>query len=113
MNTGYGSPTIWAVLVVVGLITYGFRLSFLYAFSGGDSISSRSERILRLVPPAVLAALAIPAIVTVRPTVSTTIVDERLFAGIAATVVAWRTEDILSTIVTGMVTLWIFRFGVF
>lgn len=113
MTTGYASLTVWAVLVAIGVVTYGFRLSFLYAFGGDDTIGDRTERVLRLVPPAVLAALAIPAIVTVRSSVSGTILDERLLAGITAAAVAWRTEDILATIATGMVVLWIFRILVF
>jgi branched-subunit amino acid transport protein len=110
MTTGYAPITIWAVLATIGAVTYGFRLSFLYVFGGNDTIGDRTERVLRLVPPAVLAALAIPAIVTVRPSVSATVLDERLLAGVAAVAVAWRTEDILATIATGMAVLWILRF---
>jgi branched-subunit amino acid transport protein len=113
MTTGYAPSTIWAVLAAIGAITYGFRLSFLYAFGGDDTIDDRTERVLRLVPPAVLAALTIPAIVSVRPSVSATILNERLLAGVAAAAVAWRTEDILATIATGMTVLWILRFFVF
>jgi branched-subunit amino acid transport protein len=113
MSTGYGPLAVWAAFVAIGALTYGFRLSFLYAFGEDRTIGERGQQVLRLVPPAVLAALAIPAILTLRPSVSATVVDERVLAGAVATAVAWRTEEILPTILAGMVTLWVLRFGVF
>lgn len=111
--TEYGPTAIWVVIGLIAAATYGFRLSFLYAFGESDASELRGERLLRLVPAAVLAALAIPAIVTIQPTVFETLTDERLLAGIVATAVAWRTEDMFATIAAGMVTLWVLRFGVF
>ncbi len=111
--TEYGPTAIWAVIVLIAAATYGFRLSFLYALGEAESSELRGERFLRLVPSAVLAALAVPAIVTIQPTVFETLTDERLLAGIVATAVAWRTEDMFATIAAGMLTLWAFRFVVF
>jgi len=52
--------------------------------------------------------------VTIRPSVAATlVVDERLIAGVVAGAVAWRTENVMATIASGMVTLWLFRFVVF
>ena len=113
MTTEYGSVVVWAVIGLIAVATYGLRMSFLYAFGESESTEIRGERFLRLVPPAVLAALAIPAIVTIRPSVSATLADERLLAGIVAAVVAWRIEDLFVTIASGMATLWVLRFVVF
>jgi branched-subunit amino acid transport protein len=108
--TGYGPATIWTVIVVLAVATYCIRLSFLYLFGYLGTIPPIVERILRLVPAAVLAALAIPAILTVRPSLAATVVDERLFAGLVAILVAWRTESVFATIAGGMATLWLFKF---
>lgn len=112
MTTEYSPVTIWAVIGVIGVATYGIRLSFIYLFGRIESVPPRVERILRFVPPAVLAALTIPAIVTLQPTVTETVVDARLIAGLVAGIVAWRTEDVLATIVVGMGSLWILQFFV-
>lgn len=112
-TTGYGSAAIWTVIVVLAVLTYLIRLSFIYLFGRLETVPTAAERVLRLVPAAVLAALAIPAIVTIRPSLSATLFDERLVAGLVAVVVAWRTENVFATIATGMATLWLFRFVLF
>ena len=108
-----GSIEVWLAIVVIGVATYGFRLSFIHLFGRIDEVPARIRRPLRYVPPAVLAALVLPNLVTVRPSVVATLADERLIAGAVAGVIAWRTEDVTATIAGGMVTLWLFRFVVF
>ncbi|SDG24150.1 Branched-chain amino acid transport protein [Halorubrum xinjiangense] len=107
------SPRAWVAIVVIGAITYGIRLSFIHLFGQIDGVPTRLQRPLRYVPPAVLAALVLPSLVTLRPSVAATLFDERLIAGAVAGVVAWRTENVFATIATGMATLWLFRFVVF
>ena len=112
MTTGYGSVSIWAVILVVGIATYAIRLSFIYLFGRIDGVPPMLERALRFVPPAVLAALVLPDLLTVRPSLLGTLLDERLLAGAVAGVVAWRTENVLATIAVGMAVLWLLRFAV-
>ncbi|WP_424015216.1 AzlD domain-containing protein [Halorubrum xinjiangense] len=107
------SPRAWVAIVVIGAITYGIRLSFIHLFGRIDGVPTRVQRPLRYVPPAVLAALVLPDLVTLRPSVAATLIDERLIAGAVAGAVAWRTENVFATIATGMATLWLFRFVVF
>ncbi|WP_435099105.1 AzlD domain-containing protein [Halorubrum sp. N11] len=108
-----GSLEIWLAIVLIGVATYGFRLSFIHLFGRIDEVPARIKRPLRYVPPAVLAALVFPYLVTIRPSVAATLADEQLIAGVVAGVVAWRTENVFATIAVGMVTLWLFRFVVF
>lgn len=110
MTTDYGPVTIWATIVVIGVATYSIRLSFIYLFGRIEAVPPNVKRVLQFVPPAVLAALTIPAIVTLQPTVAETVLDARLIAGLVAGIVAWRTENVLATIVAGMGSLWIVRF---
>lgn len=108
----WSDPRIWAAIILIGVATYGFRLSFIHLFGRIEEVPRRVERALRFVPPAVLAALVAPSLVTVEPSVVATLVDERLLAGVVAGVVAWRTENVFATIAAGMVTLWLLRFVV-
>jgi branched-subunit amino acid transport protein len=67
-------------------------------------VPPRLERALRYVPAAVLAALVVPAVVAADGS-PTLLGNDRLLAGAAAALVAWRTESVLATIVVGMVAL--------
>jgi branched-subunit amino acid transport protein len=110
MTTDHGPAAVWTAIAAIGLVTYGFRLSFIYLFGRVDDVPEWLGRVLRLVPAAVLAALVAPAIVTVGPTVPATVLDARLAAGAIAAAVAWRTESVFATIAAGMVALWTIRF---
>jgi len=107
------SPRVWVAIVAIGIATYGFRLSFIHLFGRIDEVPESVKRPLRYVPPAVLAALVLPDLVTIGPSVGETLADERLIAGAVAGAVAWRTENVFATITVGMVVLWLFRFVVF
>nr|WP_283102392.1 AzlD domain-containing protein [Haloplanus sp. XH21] len=98
--------SIWGVVLVVGVLTFCIRYSFIYLSGRIDGMPPRLEHALRFVPAAVLAALVAPAVVQPGPTVTATLVDGRIAAGLVAGVVAWRTEDMFATIVAGMLTLW-------
>ncbi|MES3518505.1 MAG: AzlD domain-containing protein [Natronomonas sp.] len=113
VTTEHGPVAVWTAIVLIGIATYGVRVSFIYLFGRIESVPDRVGRVLRFVPPAVLAALTVPAIVTIRPSISAMLVDDRLLAGVVAAVVAWRSENILATIAAGMGTLWLLRFVVF
>ena len=111
MTTSYGPATLWAVILAIGVVTYAIRLSFIALFGRVDDIPERVERALSYVPAAVLAALVVPALVTVEPSLVDTVADDRLVAGLVAAAVAWRTENVFATIAVGMLVLWAIRFG--
>ena len=111
MPTEYGAAAVWGVMIALGAATFGIRASFVYLFGRIDEVPDRVTNALRFVPPAVFAALTLPAIVA--PEGAVVIVgNERLVAGVVAGVVAWYVDDILATIVAGMVALWLLRFGI-
>jgi branched-subunit amino acid transport protein len=101
---------IWAVIVAIGVATFAFRFSFIHLFGHVEAVPPRVEAALRYVPPAVLAALAVPAVLQFEPTLVATLADGRLPAGLVAAAVAWRTESVGATVAVGMVTLWAIRF---
>jgi branched-subunit amino acid transport protein len=95
---------VWAVIVAAGVGTFLLRASFLLLFERMGGIPPRLVRALGYVPAAVLAALVVPALVA--PGGDATVVgNNRLLAGAVAALVAWRTENVLATIVVGMVAL--------
>ncbi|MFC6962624.1 AzlD domain-containing protein [Halocatena marina] len=62
--TGYDPMTIWLVFFIVGIGTYALRLSFIILFGRLDDVPVWIEGVLRFVPPAALAALIVPAIIS-------------------------------------------------
>ncbi|MDS0261071.1 AzlD domain-containing protein [Haloarcula sp. S1CR25-12] len=109
MATSYSGPVIWGLIFVIGVLTFLIRMSFIGLFGYLDEIPPQIQRGLRFVPAAVLAALVVPSFVTLEPGTGGVAVD-KLAAGIVAAGVAWRTENVLTTIGAGMTTLWVVRF---
>lgn len=98
--------TLWLTLIVAGLLTFGIRLSFIAVF-GQRPIPGFAQRALRFVPPAVLTAIIVPELLLPGRQFDLSLGNARLLAGLLAAVVAWRTRNILLTIVAGMGALWI------
>lgn len=99
------AAVVWAVVVVVGVLTFAFRHSFVYLFERFDAVPPRLRAALRYVPPAVLAALVAPALVG-SPLAAGPVFTPRTAAGALAALVAWRTKNTAATLVAGMVALW-------
>ena len=106
MTTTYGPLAVWGVIAVVGLCTFLIRYSFIYLLGRVDGVPPRVERGLRYVPAAVLAALVAPSFLDPGPTVTATLLDPRLSAGVVAAGVAWVTENMFATLAVGMLTFW-------
>jgi branched-subunit amino acid transport protein len=100
----------WLIIVVIGAGTYLTRISFIAAL-GRRGVPAVIEAPLRYVAPAVLAAIAIPAIVTPGGgPVDLTPANLRLVAAVVAGGVAWKTRNIGLTIVVGLVILGVLDF---
>jgi branched-subunit amino acid transport protein len=100
--------TIWLTILAVGILTYGTRLSFIYLF-GRRQIPARVKRGLRFVPPAVLTAIIFPELFLPNGTLEISLGNERLLAGLIAALVAWRTGNVVATIIAGMGALLIIQ----
>jgi branched-subunit amino acid transport protein len=97
---------IWSLFVALGLGTFLLRLSFIYLF-GKVEMPDWLRRALRFVPASVLAALVFPALTYPAGTLDLSLGNVRLLAGLGGALVAWKTKNILWTIVVGMVLFWI------
>lgn len=109
MTTTYGPVAIWTAVVAAGVATFAIRLSFIHLLGRVDSVPPRLGRALAYVPAAVLAALVVPSFVPAAATPAA-LADPRLVGGVAATLVAWRTGDVLATVAAGMAGLHLARF---
>ena len=96
--------SIWLIIILGGLLTFGMRLSFIYLF-GRLHIPDIVRRSLRFVPPAVLSALVVPALLMPSGQLDLGLTNHRWLAGLIAILVAWRTRSILLTILAGMLAL--------
>jgi branched-subunit amino acid transport protein len=100
--------SIWLSIIVAGLATYSIRLSFIQAY-GRRRIPVWIARSLRFVPPAVLTAIIFPELLMHNGGLDVSIGNFRMLAGVVAALVAWRTKNVMLTVVIGMAVLWILQ----
>lgn len=99
------SLSIWLFFIVLAIGTFALRLSFIYLF-GKVEMPGWLRRALRFVPASVLAALVFPALTYPNGALDLSLDNVRLLAGIGGALVAWRTKNVVWTIVVGMVLFW-------
>lgn len=99
---------LWLVIIGMGIITYGIRLSMIVLLEKVE-IPTRLKQALRFVPPAVLSAIIFPELLQPGGRLDVSLGNERLLAGLLAMVVAWRTKNVLWTIIVGMAALWLLQ----
>ena len=99
---------LWLTIIIAGLLTYGIRLSFIL-FMGKTQILPIVQQALCFVPIAVLSALISPALFLPKGSLDLSPGNIRLIAGTIAILVAWRTKNVLLTIVIGMAFLLILQ----
>lgn len=99
---------IWVVMFLGGLLTFGMRLSFIYLL-GRFEVPEAMRRALRFVPPAVLSAIVFPELLRPTGSMDLSLDNHRLLAGVIAILVAWRTKNMLLTILLGMILLLILQ----
>jgi branched-subunit amino acid transport protein len=97
--------TLWLAVAGAGIITFALRLSFI-ALLGRIELPILLSRALRFVPAAVFTAVVVPLLFYVDGAVEVSLGNERLLAGLAAVLIAWRTRSVPLTLVGGMATLW-------
>jgi branched-subunit amino acid transport protein len=100
------SLSIWLLFIILAAGTFALRFSFIYLFGKVD-MPDWLRRALRFVPASVLAALVFPSLTYPNGTLDLSLGNVRLLAGIGGALVAWRTKNVLWTIVVGMVLLWV------
>jgi branched-subunit amino acid transport protein len=100
------AASIWLLFVAIGLGTFILRFLFIYLF-GKIEMPDWLSRALRFVPAAALAALVFPALTHPAGHLDLSLNNFRLLAGLGGAIIAWRTRNVLLTILVGMILLWI------
>lgn len=101
--------SIWLVMLLGGLITFGMRFSFIYLF-GRLEVPETLRKALHYVPPAVFSAIIFPELFLHEGTLHLSFENTRLLAGLVAIAVAWFTKNTLITIIAGMIALFVLQF---
>ncbi len=93
------------VVLLGGLGTYLVRISFLFIL-GNRMISPLVENVLRYIPPAAFAALAVPAVIRPEGVIDIGADNLKLVAAVVALAIGIRTRSVMWVLVSGMVSLW-------
>lgn len=90
-------------LMILGmaLVTFAVRYPVL-VLVGKIPLPDRVFRALRYVPPAVLAAIIVPSVLMPSGSIDVSPSNSYLVAGIISAIIAWRSKNLLLTIVLGM-----------
>ena len=102
------AASLWLLFLAIGLGTFSMRFSFIYLF-GRITMPEWLRRALKYVPAAVLAALVFPALTHPAGTLDISLNNLRLLAGLGGAIAAWKTRNVLWTLITGMALLWILQ----
>jgi len=90
----------WVTIALASAGTFVLRASFLVFARHLVDLPPMAHRILRQIPPAVLAAMVVPALV--RPDGDLDLWQPELLAGALAAYVSWRTHNVGLTLAVGM-----------
>ena len=100
--------TIWLTILGMALVTYATRVITMLALRG--EVAPWLRRWLGYVPVAVFTALILPALIfETRGDARTSAIGPALPAGIVGALAAWRSGNVLLTIVAGLATFWLLR----
>lgn len=102
----------WALVLGMAAVTFAVRYPVL-ALVSRMTIPPRVMRVLRYIPPAVLAAIIAPAVfMPDGSTLSLSWTNAYLVAGVVAAIVAGTTRNLMATILVGMGAFWLWSWFV-
>ena len=99
---------IWIVMISIGLLTFATRFSFILLLEK-INLPRNFQRALRFVPIAVLSAIIAPELGYSNNVLAISLTNPRLLAGLFATLVAFRTKNVILTILAGMTVFWVLQ----
>jgi branched-subunit amino acid transport protein len=100
--------SIWLMMAAAGVLTFATRLSFILLLER-LKLPIWFQRSLRFVPLAVLSAILVPELVSPSGTLQLSLRNPQLLSGLFAILVAWRTRNVLLTIILGMAALFLIQ----
>lgn len=103
--------TIWLTIAGMAVVTFASRVLALVFMR--HEIAPWIQRWLGYVPIAIFVALIIPALVPLSTEAPRITLGPSLPAGLVGAVVAWRTSNVIYTIIAGLITFWLLRWAGF
>lgn len=100
--------TLTITILLMGGVTYAVRLS-MFLLVGRVTLPDWLMRALNFVPVAVLTAIVTPELLLPGGQFDLSLGNARLLAGIVAIFIAWRTRNVILTVIGGMGTLWLLQ----
>lgn len=98
--------TLWIIVLGMGVITFGLRVALVIG-ANRVHLPEVVEQALRYAPVAVLSAIVFAEVAAPQGQLLFSLENGRLFAGMLAVIVAWRTRNVLLTIAAGMLLFWL------
>jgi branched-subunit amino acid transport protein len=102
----HNSSTLWPIIFAIGAGTFLIRFSFIWLL-GRSKVNLTLQKLLKFVPPSVLSALILPSFIFPQQA-DFSFENHRMWAGAIAVFIAWKTKNILFTIASGLIALWVF-----
>ncbi|NLI14029.1 AzlD domain-containing protein [Pelotomaculum propionicicum] len=103
---------IFLIIAGMAIATYFTRFACLVLFRAGG-VPGWLERWLKHVPTAILTSLIVPALLLPRGTLDLSLSNNYLLAGCVAAVTAYKTRNVIATMVLGLIVMlalcWISR----
>ncbi len=97
---------LWLTALALAGVAYFTRFSMV-ALLGKVTLPVWSQRMFKLTVPAVFMAIVLPGVITLNQGIALNPVDNhRIAAALVAAVLAWRTRNMLVTMVVSMGVLW-------
>jgi len=97
-------------LLIVGMMLVTFLVRYLIlAFSGRITLAVRFLQLLKYVPPTVLTAIVVPAVLMPQDQLWFSYMNARLIGAIATVIVGFWRKNLLLTIVVGMASFLIWQ----
>jgi branched-subunit amino acid transport protein len=96
----------------MAIVTFACRYPVL-ALVSRIPLPARVLKAMRYIPPAVLTAIIAPAVLMPQGRIEANYQNGYLVAGVVAALIAWRSKNLLLTIVAGMAFFLLWRYFVY
>jgi branched-subunit amino acid transport protein len=100
---------IWFWIFIAGLITFFTRYSMI-VFIDPNVLSKNTKKILTYVPSAVFPAIIFPAVFLNSKGLLVSFENSQIWAFMIAVVIGYFFKNILLTIISGLLSFWLFIF---
>lgn len=96
-------------IIIIAMGTFLLRFSFIYLY-GRFELPKWLRTAMKYVPTAILSALVFPAILIKDDMIWVSPQNPKLIAGIIASFIAWKTKNLVLTILAGLGVFWLMVF---